>query len=289
MLAVLVVPPLATLWAARSSWAGESGPVEWGLAAAMYVVTILGVTVGFHRLLAHGAFKAAPAVRNVLTVMGSMALQGPVLYWVSNHRRHHRYSDVAGDPHSPNLHAGRWARLRGLWHAHVAWALETQDIRDWTRFAPELAGDPAVFALNRHYFIWAGAGLLIPAFAGALLHGGTARGAWLGLLWGGLVRLFLAHHVTFSVNSFCHWYGGRDFPTDEGSRNQWAVGLLALGEGWHNNHHAFPSSARFGLTWRQIDVGFWLIRGLALVGLAHDVRVPAAANVEARRQPGAAA
>lgn len=285
LLAVVVpfaglVAAIALLWGYGISW------VQLGLLLGMYLLTILGITVGYHRLFTHRAFETNGAVKAVLAILGSMAVQGPLLRWVASHRRHHQHSDDHQDPHSPHAHSGEGAGdvmgvLRGLWHAHVGW-LFTPDIAGWRRYVGDLAKDGLLRRISDLFPLWVAIGLLLPALLGGLLTM-TWTGVLLGFIWGGLVRVFLVHHVTWSINSVCHIWGTRPFKSDDESRNNFVMGVLALGEGWHNNHHAFPTSARHGLRWWQVDVSYLVIRGLELLGLARKVRVPAATALMAKR------
>lgn len=271
---VIFLPPLGVLVAMVALWGGWFRPVDFALFAVIYLATGFGITVGFHRLFTHRSFKTSPAVVWTLGILGSMAIEGPLGWWVATHRRHHRHSDEADDPHSP--HAGRlpgWSgKLKALLHAHVGWSFRG-DCTDTglRRYAPDILADERLMKINRLFPVWVIAGLVLPAFVGWLVEP-TWRGALLGLLWGGLVRVFMVHHVTWSVNSICHMWGSRDHDTDDESRNNFWVGVLALGEGWHNNHHAFPTSARHGLHWWQLDTSWLLIRLLAVSGLARDIK-----------------
>jgi stearoyl-CoA desaturase (delta-9 desaturase) len=262
-----LVSAVVFLWGRGFSW------VELGLLLGMYTLTGLGVTVGFHRLFSHRAFETNRVVQFILAALGSMALQGPLLKWVAMHRRHHQHSDTPQDPHSPH-HQGRGllGLLRGAWHAHLGWVFKP-DPPGLSRYVKDLRQDVPVRVASALFPVWVAVGLLFPAVLGGLLTG-TWTGALLGLLWGGLARIFLVHHMTWSVNSVCHLWGGRPFKNGDQSRNNFLFGVLALGEGWHNNHHAFPTSARHGLRWWQPDLSYWVIRGLALVGLAWNVKVP---------------
>ncbi|MCW7539726.1 fatty acid desaturase [Aquabacterium sp. A7-Y] len=287
-LLILALPPAGTVLAVALAWRWGLGWSDLLMLAAMYVLTIIGITVGFHRGLTHRAFQAGPATRAVLTVLGAMAAQGPPIYWVSNHRRHHHFSDRPGDPHSPlydeERRLGRW---RGLWHAHVAWTFRHR-LSNTVVFAKDLIADPLVSRLNRLYFVWVLLGFGLPALAGGLLSG-SWRGALTGLLWGGFVRLFLTYHATHSINSITHLFGSRPFNTREQSRNNAWLVLPTGGEAWHNNHHAFPGSAVFGLRWWQLDPGGWVVRGLARLRLIHDVRLTTPEMIAARlaQQPPA--
>jgi stearoyl-CoA desaturase (delta-9 desaturase) len=273
LLAVLL-PFLALGAAAVFLWGWGFSWTDFGLLVGMYVLTALGITVGFHRLFTHHSFETYRVVQLVLGVLGSMAVQGPLLKWVAQHRRHHQHSDQPGDPHSPHLHGrGLLGLLGGLWHSHLGWVFDA-DAPDLDRYVKDLRQSRLLRVLSALFPLWVALGLLVPAALGGLLSG-TWPGALLGLLWGGLARVFLVHHVTWSVNSVCHLWGGRPFPVRDESRNHFLVGVLALGEGWHNNHHAFPTSARHGLRWWQLDVSYWVIRALALLGLGWNVKLPA--------------
>ncbi|MBX9580106.1 MAG: acyl-CoA desaturase [Gemmataceae bacterium] len=261
--------------AGASVWGWGLGWVEFGLLAGMYVLSALGITVGFHRLFTHKSFETNAVVRFVLAALGSMAVQGSVLRWVAYHRRHHQHSDTPDDPHSPHHAGGRglWGVVRGFWHSHIGWAFKPDPV-NLDRYVADLKKLTSVRAADALFPLWIVLGLAAPAALGGVLTGSWA-GALLGLLWGGLVRVFLVHHVTWSVNSVCHLWGSRPYPEKDHSRNNLLFGLLAMGEGWHNNHHAFPSSARHGLRWWQVDASYYVIRLMAWAGLAWKVRLPA--------------
>jgi stearoyl-CoA desaturase (Delta-9 desaturase) len=280
--AVTVIPLAGFVAAIALSWGNRVGMLELSLCLGLAVATILGITAGYHRLFTHQSFKARDPVRWGLGVLGSMAVQGPLLFWVACHRRHHQHSDSADDPHSPR-HGGDgpsgW--LRGLWHAHVGWMFQHEP-EAWGRYVPDLLRDELAFRINRSYPTWVVLGLVVPAAVGWLARGTT--GAWTGFLWGGPVRIFLAHHITWSINSLCHATGGRPFDTCDESRNNAFCALLALGEGWHNNHHAFPTSAKHGLAWWQLDGTYLFIRLLAAAGLVCDVKVPSSEAIDSKRR-----
>lgn len=270
---VVTVVPLALLGLAM--WLAWGGALRWSdlvVLAVCYVLTAVGITVGFHRLLTHRSFKTSSPLRVLLAVLGSAAIEGPVIEWVSNHRKHHRFSDQPGDPHSPHVgHGTGWrGALRGLIHAHVGWILGGGALASEERYAKDLLADPAVRFVDRTFPVWVLAGLAFPFGLGVALTGSIAGGLT-GLLWGGAVRIFCLHHATFSINSLCHFFGRRGFLTDDQSRNLMWLSLPTLGEAWHNNHHAFPSSARHGLRWWQLDPSAWLICGLERAGLVWDV------------------
>jgi len=267
------IPTLGTLAALVLAWQHGIGGLELGLLASMYLLTALGVEVGLHRFFSHRAFKAGPGATAFFAIAGSMAAQGPVLFWAATHRQHHAFTDKEGDPHSPHLVGeGFRNRLRGWWHAHVGW-LFTLRRQNWSRFVPDLFRDRWIVRLNQHYYLWVLLGLAIPAVAGGLIEG-TLYGALMGLLWGGFVRIFLVDHATWCINSFAHTFGPRSHETRDTSRNLLWLAIPTVGGGWHNNHHAFPALAYTGLKPWQIDIGGRFIDLLALFGLVWDVRKP---------------
>ena len=242
----------------------------------LYAATGLGVTVGFHRLLTHRSFKTKPWLRGTFAALGSAAVEGPVISWVADHRKHHAFSDQEGDPHSPHVDHGGGFRgaLKGLTHAHLGWLFIHTQRGNKERYAPDLIKDPVVSFVNRTFFLWVAVGLVVPFGLGFAI-GGDIKAGLTGLLWGGAVRMLVLHHVTYSINSLCHFFGRRRFPTDDESRNLMWLAPLSFGESWHNNHHAFPTSARHGLRPWEIDFSAMLIRALEVTGLAWDVqRVP---------------
>jgi stearoyl-CoA desaturase (delta-9 desaturase) len=234
----------------------------------MYLLTAIGITVGYHRLLTHRSFQTSKALEYTFAILGTMAVQGPVISWVADHRKHHAHTDKEGDPHSP--HVGHGEGLRGLWHAHTGWLMETQGRADWKKYAKDLYEDRGMRFISRHFVALIYLSLLIPALAGFLVTG-TWLGALTGFLWGGLVRVFFVHHITWSVNSVCHFFGTRRFDTDDQSTNVFWLALPSLGESWHHNHHAFPRSAVHGLKRWEADPSALIIGGLEKVGLAHNV------------------
>ncbi|MGH2837706.1 MAG: acyl-CoA desaturase [Thermoleophilaceae bacterium] len=240
--------------------------------AIVYPLTGLGITVGFHRHLTHRAFKARRPVRAALAILGSAAVEGPVVSWVADHRKHHAFSDEPGDPHSPHVDHGGGLRgsLKGLAHAHLGWLFVHDQRALKTRYAPDLLKDPLIRFVDRTFVLWVIAGLAVPFGLGWAI-GGSFHSALTGLLWGGLVRMFLLHHVTYSINSLCHFFGRRDYDTGDESRNLAWLAPLSFGESWHNNHHAFPTSARHGLRLWQVDPGAGVIWVLEKTGLAWDV------------------
>jgi stearoyl-CoA desaturase (delta-9 desaturase) len=273
-LVVVVVPFLGLAAGVVFLWGRGFRWVELGLLLGMYALTALGITVGFHRLFTHQSFETNRVIQFILGVLGSMAIEGSLLKWVALHRRHHQHSDAEDDPHSPHHHGrGILGVLRGAWHAHLGWVFQP-DPPNLSHYVKDLRQSGLVRWMSATFPVWVAVGLLIPATLGGLLTL-SWMGALLGLVWGGLVRILLVHHVTWSVNSVCHLWGRRPFRTADHSRNNLLFGVLALGEGWHNNHHAFPTSARHGLEWWQLDVSYWVICALALLGLAWKVRLPA--------------
>ncbi len=297
---VTVVPVGLVGLAAWLAWGGALRWPDLVVLALSYLLTGLGVTVGFHRLFTHRSFKTRPAMRALLGALGSAAVEGPLIEWAANHRKHHRFSDQPGDPHSPHVdHAGGtltgtgWrGALTGLYHAHVGWILKGQDLASEERYAKDLLADPVARFIDRTFLLWVLAGLALPFGLGVALTG-TIVGGLAALLWGGAVRLFFVHHSTFSINSLCHFFGRQRFATGDESRNLLWLALPTLGEAWHNNHHAFPTSARHGLRWWQLDPSAWLIAGMERLGLAWDVvhvapeRELARLAVADRASPGA--
>jgi stearoyl-CoA desaturase (Delta-9 desaturase) len=271
-LGAVVVPFLGTAVALGLLWNSWVAPVDLAIAATMYLVTAIGITVGFHRLLTHRSFQTSKPVEYAFAVLGSMAVQGPAISWVADHRKHHAHTDEEGDPHSPHVGHGDGVRgvMTGLWHAHTGWLFSAQGRADWKRYAPDLYEDRGMHAISRHFALLVLASLALPTLAGYLASG-TAAGALTGLLWGGLVRIFFVHHVTWSVNSVCHFLGNRRFDTDDRSTNVFWLAIPSLGESWHHNHHAFPRSASHGLKRWELDPSAVIIATLERLGLARNV------------------
>ncbi|HEY1523017.1 MAG TPA: fatty acid desaturase [Solirubrobacteraceae bacterium] len=265
----VIVPFLGVLAAIVLLWNSWVDITDLSLLVGFYLLSAIGVTVGFHRLLTHRSFQTYPWLERTFAGLGSLAVQGSVLDWVADHRKHHAHTDAEGDPHSP--HVGHGSGLKGLWHAHAGWLTETQGQADWKRYAPDLYEDPRMRRLGRRFPALAALSLLLPTLAGLALHDWTLQGAIRGFIWGGLVRIFLVHHVTWSVNSVCHFFGSRRFEVDDRSTNVAWLALPSLGESWHHNHHAFPRSAEHGLRWWEIDPSALLISGLEKTGLAWNV------------------
>jgi stearoyl-CoA desaturase (Delta-9 desaturase) len=266
------VPPAALGVAGWLAWGGSLHWQDLLVLAITYTLTGLGITVGFHRLFTHRSFKTTRTLRALLAVLGSMAVEGRLDDWVATHRKHHRFSDHPGDPHSPHVdHAPGWrAELRGLGHAHIGWMFRGKDKANPARYAKDLLADRDLRFISRTFPLWVAAGLALPFGLGVALTGSVAGGLT-GLLWGGAVRIFLLHHATFSINSLCHFFGRRPFATRDQSHNLAWLAPITFGEAWHNNHHAFPTSARHGLGRRDLDPGAWLIAGLERCHLAWDV------------------
>ena len=281
----MILPLLAVAAAVPVAWGWGLGWTDVALFVVFYLVTGLGVTVGYHRHFTHGSFKARRGLRLALAVAGSMALQGTVLSWVSDHRRHHAFSDKEGDPHSPWLFGtGPLALVRGFWHAHMGWLLE-RDMTNARRFAPDLLADPDLRRVSAATGWLSTAGVLLPGVLGGLLSWSWA-GALSGLFWAGLVRVALLHHVTWSINSVCHIWGDRPFAARDRSANVWWLAVLSFGESWHNLHHADPTCARHGAKPGQVDVSARLIRIFEVLGWAHSVRWPTTRRLDRLRQLG---
>jgi stearoyl-CoA desaturase (Delta-9 desaturase) len=278
-----VAPLVGLVWAIVGLWGWGVTALDLGLLVGLHVLTTLGITVGFHRLFTHRGFRAAPSVRATLAVLGTMAMQGPVLKWCAEHRRHHAYSDTDGDPHSPHIDpdGGAWQTVRGLWWAHVGWLFAPITTRpeEWT---PDLLDDPIVVRVSRLYVPLVAVSLALPAAIGFAVTG-TGAGALRAFVWGGLVRIFVQLHTTWSINSICHVFGDEAYDSHDEARNVWWLSLLSLGESWHNNHHAFPASARHGLDRGQVDVSAWVIERLEGLGLVRDIKVPTPTQRARRR------
>ncbi|HEX5526924.1 MAG TPA: fatty acid desaturase [Solirubrobacterales bacterium] len=271
-LGAVVIPFLATLVAIVLLWNSWVSAADLAIAAAMYLLTAIGITIGYHRLLTHRSFQTSKPLEYTFAILGSMAVQGPVIAWVADHRKHHAHTDEEGDPHSPHVSpdGGVKGVLSGLWHAHSGWLMSSQGRADWKRYARDLYEDRGMRTISRQFPLLVFATLAIPALAGYLVSG-TLTGALTGLLWGGLVRIFFVHHVTWSVNSVCHFLGRRRFDTDDRSTNVFWLALPSLGESWHHNHHAFPRSAVHGLKPWEPDPSGLIIAGMEKLGLARNV------------------
>ncbi len=271
-LIAVILPFVATVAAMVLFWNRIVAPADLAIGFGMYLLTGLGVTIGFHRLLTHRSFQTFKPIEYAFAILGSMSVQGPVTTWVADHRKHHAHTDREGDPHSPHVGHGDGVRgvLAGLWHAHVGWSMSEHGRADSRRYARDLHEDPGMRFITRHFLSFLLLSLAIPTLAGYLVSGSLA-GAATGLLWGGLVRIFFVHHITWSINSVCHFLGTRRFEVDDHSTNVFWLALPSFGEAWHHNHHAFPRSARHGLRRRELDPSAWIITGMEKVGLARNV------------------
>jgi stearoyl-CoA desaturase (Delta-9 desaturase) len=282
MVSIVTIPILGVAAALWYGYGRGVSAVDVGLFAGFYVATGLGITVGFHRLLTHQSFRAPAWVRVVFASLGSLAIQGSVIDWVATHRRHHAFTDEVGDPHSPHVDAGDGlvGMLRGLWFAHAGWMFGPDSTVQET-WAPDLLREKGILRVHRAFPAFFVASFVLPAVLGGLLTMSLA-GAFTGFLWGGLVRIFLLHHVTWSINSICHVFGSRPFDSHDESRNNPIMALLGFGEGWHNAHHAFPASARHGLRWWELDISWLVIRTLAALKLARDIKLPSPSQLARR-------
>ena len=273
-----IVPMLALTAAVPLVWGWGLSWLDVGLAVGFYLVSALGVTVGYHRYFTHRAFTANRGLRNALAIAGSMSLQGDVITWVADHRRHHVFTDREGDPHSPWLYGTGVAGLtRGFFHAHMGW-LYDHDQTNAARFTPDLLADPDIARISRQFPIWTVVSLGVPA-----LVGGLVTMSWWGALtaffWAGLVRVSLLHHVTWSINSVCHMIGNRPFTARGKATNFWPLAILSMGESWHNLHHADPTCARHGVLRGQLDMSARVIWIFERFGWATKVRWPKPARV----------
>lgn len=277
-----ILPIIGTAVAIAFLWVHPFGTTELILFLSMWLLTGLGVTTGYHRLFTHRTFKARTSVQVVLAVLGSMAGQGGVVSWVALHRRHHEFSDREGDPHSPNLSGGGFrGRLRGLMHSHFLW-MRRHEYPNIVHYAPDLIRNRPLVRVARLYYWWVALGIVAPGVVAGLVYWSWA-GALSGLFWGGLVRIFILEHIVWAINSFLHMFGTRPYESRENSRNGGIFALVTLGESWHNNHHAFPESPSFGLNWYRLDPGYWLIKLLAVLGLAWDLKNPSTERMESKR------
>ncbi|MGH3566113.1 MAG: acyl-CoA desaturase [Pseudonocardia sp.] len=282
---VFVVVPLLALFAAVPfAWGWGLGWTDVAIAAVFYVVSGLGITVGYHRYFTHGSFKAKRPLRIALAAAGSLAMQGPVTVWVADHRRHHAFSDKEGDPHSPWLFGtGPVALTKGFWHAHTGWLFE-RDNTNQARFTPDLLADRDLVRIDKLFILWSALTLAVPALLGGLLTW-SWWGAVTALFWAGLVRVALLHHVTWSINSICHMIGNSPFAARDHSRNVWPLAVLSFGESWHNLHHADPTCARHGVRRGQVDISARVIWAFEKLGWAHAVRWPTARRLEKLARP----
>lgn len=279
---VIVLPALGTCAAMARAQQRGIHALQLGLFAAMYAVTLLGITVGYHRYFTHGAFKTSPFIARTLAIWGSMAGYGPLVYWAAIHRMHHRFEDSPGDPHSPYFHGERaLGRLSGFFHAQLAWTWR-HPVPDTLHYAKDLLKDARARGWSERYLYFFMLGFLVPAGIGGALGG--VDGAIDGLLWGGMVRLCVTYHFGLATGSFAHLFGSRPFHMPRGhSANNLFIALINFGEGWHQNHHAFPTAASFGIGAAQLDLGALFIRTLAMLGLAWDVKTVSSASLDSKR------
>ncbi|MFD7085413.1 acyl-CoA desaturase [Streptomyces sp. NPDC002181] len=286
LLLFIVVPFVALLAAVPLTWGWGVSWLDLGLMVFMYFLACHGITIGFHRYFTHGSFKAKRPLRIVLAVMGSMAVEGPLVRWVADHRKHHKFSDHEGDPHSPwRFGESVPALMKGLWWAHIGWLFDEEQTNQ-QKYAPDLIKDPAIRRISRDFVLWTIVSLAIPPLVGGLVTM-SWWGAFTAFFWGSLVRVALLHHVTWSINSICHAVGKRPFKSRDRSGNVWWLAVLSCGESWHNLHHADPTSARHGVLRGQVDSSARLIRWFELAGWATDVRWPSKDRVDARRRENA--
>ncbi len=272
-LVTIGVPAIGFAIAVFLMCTGRVTALDYTLFAVFYAIQTFGIGIGFHRYVAHKSFKTSRFFEGVLMVTGSMALEGPLLFWVSTHRRHHRFSDEAGDPHSPNLSgAGLRDKLRGLWYAHIPWMFSDKESRV-SVFAPDVLRDRHLYNYSRTYPIWALASLLLPGVLGFAI-GGTMDAALSGLVFGGLARVFIANQAAWCVGSISHMVGSRPFATRDNSANNWPVAFFTFGEGLQNNHHAFPGAYRHGIRWWEPDLSGWVLAALGKAGIVWDLKMP---------------
>lgn len=288
-LITVVFPFVALALVIAAMWQVPFHGTYIAIMVGMYVSTGIGIGTGFHRLFTHKSFTAGPYVRFFWAALGSMAVEGALTTWVAEHRKHHQHSDAPGDPHSPHAHhpehsEGVWGVLYSFYYAHVGWLFHNSPT-ELERYVPDLLADPVTNFVSRTYWWWVALGMVIPAALGGLITG-TWMGVLLGFLWGGPVRTLVVHHITWCINSVCHLWGTRPFRTTDHSRDNPIFGILAFGEGWHNAHHAFPTSARHGLAWWKVDINYIVIRTMELMGIIQNVRRPSQKSLDAKRRVG---
>jgi stearoyl-CoA desaturase (delta-9 desaturase) len=278
----VIVPFLALAAVVPAVWGWGLSWTDVSLFVGFYFLTLLGVTVGYHRHFTHGSFKAKTPLRVALAAVGGMAIQGPVVQWVADHRRHHAFADREGDPHSPwRYGAGARNLAKGMFHAHMGWLFDRRQTNA-ERYAPDLLRDTAVRRTSRLFVVWAFLSLALPAVIGGLVTG-SWTGAWSAFFWAGLVRVALLHHVTWSINSVCHLVGNRPFTSRDRATNFWPLSILSGGESWHNLHHADPTCARHGVLRGQIDISARVIWAFEKLGWARDVKWPDPVRLAAKR------
>jgi stearoyl-CoA desaturase (Delta-9 desaturase) len=284
-LVAIAAPPIGLVVAAGQLWGVALSWVDLILFLVLYVLCGLGTTVGFHRLFTHKSFETTKAVRATFAILGSMTMQGPLTQWVTDHRKHHALSDLEGDPHSPHAGYGPgiWSGIKGFVHSHVGWLFRLKGMERGEHYGKDLFEDTMIRKIDRLYLLWVVLTFGIPFLVGYLAGGFNWALGLQALVWAGAIRVFAYQHATFAVNSICHLWGRRHFRSRDESRNNWFIAALTFGEGWHNNHHAFPSSARHGLLRHQLDAAWWTIRGLEKLGLAWSVRLPTPVQMDRRR------
>jgi stearoyl-CoA desaturase (Delta-9 desaturase) len=280
-LVTIGIPGLGFAYAVYLFAAGRATLTDYILFGVFYAIQMFGITIGFHRYVAHKSFKTSRFFEGVLLISGSMALEGPLLFWVSTHRRHHRYADEQGDPHSPNLSGDSvGGKLKGLWYAHIPWMFSDQESKSMV-FAPDVLRDRRLYNYNQAYPIYGLSGLLVPAAIGWAV-GGTAAAALSGFIFGGLARVFVANQAAWCVGSVSHMIGSRPFVNRDDSANNWPVALFTFGEGLQNNHHAFPGAYRHGMRWWEPDLSGWVIAALAKLHIVWDLHMPSRETIDRR-------
>jgi stearoyl-CoA desaturase (delta-9 desaturase) len=284
VLIITLVPFIGFVLAVIALWGHGLSVVDAAIAIGFYCFTGLGVTIGYHRLFTHQSFEAVRPLKIVLAIAGSMSLQGSLIDWCAAHRRHHAFSDKEGDPHSPHLEEGAGPAdvVRGLWHAHVGW-LVAPERTDLERWAPDLLKDRDLVKVSKHFPLLSIATFVLPALMGFAI----TRSVWGGVtafLWGAPARIFFLHHVTWSINSICHFYGKRPFRSSDFSTNNWVLSILSFGESWHNNHHAFPTSAIHGIGRGQFDMSARFIRIFEKLKWVRSVKVASPKQLAAKAQ-----
>ena len=283
----IVIPFLAIAAAVPMAWGGWLGWTDVAIAVFMYAITGHGITIGFHRFFTHKSFKPNRPLKVALAIAGSMAIQGPVVRWVADHRKHHKFSDRDGDPHSPWRYGQTVPALaKGFMHAHMMWLFDPEQTPQ-RKYAPDLLKDRDIVKVSRAFPLWVAVSLLAPAVLGGLLTWSWA-GALTAFFWGSLVRVGLLHHVTWSINSICHTVGERPFKSRDMSGNVWWLAIPSMGESWHNLHHADPTCARHGVLKGQIDTSARIIWALQKLGWIHDVRWPVQERLDKKRVAAAA-
>lgn len=280
--AIMAIPFIGFLVCLNWMYEGRATTLDYTLFGVFYFLHMMGITVGFHRYLAHKTFSTSKFFEGFLMICGSLAGQGPIMFWITTHRRHHAFSDREGDPHSPNLMGkGPLGKLKGLWYAHMPWMM-AKEVSVWTVFGPDVLSNRRLFFYHRTYFWWLLLGLVLPAAIGGLI-GGSIEAAVGGFLFGGLGRMFLANQAAWCVGSISHMFGSRPFRTNDASANNWTVAVLTFGEGLQNNHHAFPGSYRHGMVWYEPDLSGWLLKLLSFAGIVWDLKHPDAQTIARAR------